>query len=99
MKLFELKIHLSDEQREDLEKNYKKGYRYAVQENDNHGILLFSLKPKKYTRDGFWGYQEKDLESVDALPAFPLSFQVDCIKWTNRQATLISELLGMGEAE
>lgn len=97
MTLLKLETPLTDEQRELLDKYYREGYRYAAQEEGSEYILLFNLKPKKYISLDCWGYHEKDLERKETLMAMPLELRIGCVKWSNRQPTLISELLNMEE--
>ncbi|WP_373706097.1 hypothetical protein [Jeotgalibaca porci] len=99
MKLFELEIMLDDLQKSQLEKTYKKGYRYIVQDYDckNGWLLCFSSKPKKYVKDAMWGYVEKDWENPQSLPAMYLEITLENVKWGNRYPTRIADLLGIEE--
>lgn len=78
-----------------LERAYELGYRYVVRELDSEYLNCYSLKPKRYLMDNDWGYTLKDQESREALPAAIIKNEdMKEINYSNRSATLITELIG-----
>lgn len=73
-----------------LEKQRSK-YQYIVREPYAPFLLLFSSKPKKYTKYQFWGYPSGEL---DGEPAIHIdNTDITEISWSNRSPKLISEWL------
>jgi hypothetical protein len=85
-----------------LELKYEQGFRYVVrdEENDNHSdawLVVFSMKPKKYTDDGCWGYREKDFNDIESMPAEIIkNTDMPEINWHNKSATDLEKLLKIG---
>ena len=82
-----------------LKVKYEKGFRYVVRDEENANrsdawLVIFSMKPKKYTDDGCWGYREKDFNDIESIPAEVIK-NTDMleISWNNRSATDLEKLL------
>lgn len=72
-------------------------YHYIVRDLESHYLLLFSLKPKKYKYDNFWGYVNENEEGVK--PAMLIeNTDITEINWTNRSAIEIDKWLEEQEA-
>ena len=82
-----------------LKAKYEKGFRYVVRDEENANrsdawLVIFSMKPKKYTDDGCWGYREKDFNDIESMPAEVIkNTDMVEINWNNRSATDIESLL------
>ncbi|WP_270791570.1 hypothetical protein [Enterococcus avium] len=72
-------------------------YQYVVREPYAPYLLLFSSKPKKYTKYQFWGYAPNDLEGEPAIHID--NTDIKEINWSNRSATKIEDWLEGQEGE
>lgn len=71
----------------------KRGYRYVTRDGSGW-LFVYSHKPKKYMKDGQWGYRLEDLDKPDALPAEPIANEdMPEIAWKNRYPILIIDLI------
>lgn len=71
---------------------YKKGFRYVVRDKDSEWLTFFSLKPKRYRKMEFWGYEDENASGV--LPADVVKNQdIHEINWNNKSATMIEEFI------
>lgn len=95
-KLNPIAEYLRDKNRQEtielLKLYYDKGFRYVVRDPEIKVLVLFSLKPKKYRKEEFWGYVNVDDPKV--IPC-QVIFNTDIteIRWVNRCPTLISEFI------
>lgn len=77
---------------------HRSKYQYIVREPDAPYLLLFSLKPKKYKRENFWGYDDENAMGVE--PAIHVdNTDITEISWSNRSATKIEDWLEGQEGE
>lgn len=76
-----------------MEKALKKGFKYVVRDCDSEYLSFFSLKPKKYTDLGSWGYVNENAQG--ALPSTVILKNTDIteISWCNKQPIIITEFL------
>lgn len=86
-------LHNRTETIELLEMYYERGYRYVAREDDCF-LLLFGNKPKKFVKDGFWGYTDQDLKQENVISAQPLKNKdITEISFRDRSATLIHDFI------
>lgn len=77
-----------------LQDYLKAGFRYIVRDQNSSALVLFSQKPKKDSKNKFWGYVNPD--DPKALPCAVIdSDGMEAIQWTNRQPKAIDELLNI----
>lgn len=77
---------------------HRSKYQYIVREPDAPFLLLFSLKPKKYKPENFWGYYNENAAGVE--PAIIIdNTDITEISWSNRSATKIEDWLEGQEGE
>lgn len=75
-----------------LKKYYEKGFRYVARDPESKVLVLFSLKPKKYRKEEFWGYVNVD--DPKTIPC-QVIFNRDIteINWRNRSPVSIEDFL------
>ncbi|PQC15940.1 DNA topoisomerase [Enterococcus faecalis] len=90
-KIMELKSRA--EALEVMEEALKRGFKYVVRDCDSEYLSFFSLKPKKYTDLGSWGYVNENAQG--ALPSIVVLRNTDIteISWRNKHPIIITEFL------
>ena len=84
------------EVKEMLKSPFSNGFSYIVRDPESNILCLFSLKPKKYRKFGFWGYVDENAQGVKPCRII-WNTDITEINWHNQRPTLISDFLEMCE--
>ena len=77
-----------------LKQRYEDGFRYVVRDCGSEWLTVYSMKPKRYTMDECWGYQERNWNDIESMPAkIIINTDMPEINWNNKSATDIEKLL------
>lgn len=77
-----------------LKHRYEDGFRYVVRDFGSDWLSVYSMKPKRYTMDECWGYQERNWNDIESMPVkIIMNTDMPEINWNNKSATDIEKLL------
>ena len=77
-----------------LQQRYEDGFRYVVRDLGSDWLSIYSMKPKRYTMDECWGYQERNWDDIESMPVkIIMNTDMPEINRNNKSATDIEKLL------
>lgn len=75
---------------------YQQGFRWIVRDDESEYVNCYTLNPKKYRDGNYWGYVNENDPKAEPAETFKCAALAE-IRWQNRSATSIGELLGYGK--